>query len=282
MALYSKSYIELLKQGPLPGQIDPWAELGHYFQQIHSEMISHLLSQIRPSLLSMGYFAGRETSLQIAERREPDIHIRRRENAPSHTASLDYLQAAEVALAEPGVLLEGTEPELDALFIKARGSSELVTVVEIISPDKKTYTHLSYTYIERRNQLLEQGTHVVEIDLTRSIKRVVDETLVDRYPYHVAVHLHDQPSRFIGIAFAEPLKRCALPLRSEVIAVELQAAYEYAYRQPPIAVQILEEIGYHDSTLPFPTLLTESQRQTVVQAAQNWLAELKRLQVEAE
>lgn len=38
----SQAYIDHLKQGPFPQQVDPWVKTGRYFQQLHSEIISHL------------------------------------------------------------------------------------------------------------------------------------------------------------------------------------------------------------------------------------------------
>lgn len=67
---FSKAYVECLKQGPFPGRIDPWAETGLYFQQIHSGMINDFLSTLSETLLMMGYLAGRERSLQIIEPRQ--------------------------------------------------------------------------------------------------------------------------------------------------------------------------------------------------------------------
>jgi hypothetical protein len=75
---YSDMYVELLMRGPFPGTIDPWAEAGRYFHQIHAGMIGALLEQLRLPLLRMGYVASREVSLQIAEGREPDMAVRAR------------------------------------------------------------------------------------------------------------------------------------------------------------------------------------------------------------
>jgi hypothetical protein len=73
----SKAYVQHLFAGPFPGQIDPWAEDAHYFQQIHAGMIDQLLQQVRTPLAEMGYRVGREASLQIADNREPDIFVHR-------------------------------------------------------------------------------------------------------------------------------------------------------------------------------------------------------------
>jgi hypothetical protein len=60
-------YITLLTQGPFPDRIDPWAEVGYYFQQIHSCMIHELLEQLQPRLLPRGYVAGIEATHQTVE-----------------------------------------------------------------------------------------------------------------------------------------------------------------------------------------------------------------------
>jgi hypothetical protein len=40
---YADAYVEHWSAGPFPGRIDPWAEAGHYFKQIHGGVISELL-----------------------------------------------------------------------------------------------------------------------------------------------------------------------------------------------------------------------------------------------
>jgi hypothetical protein len=276
---YSDEYIQHLTQGGFPKQIDPFAESGRYFHQLHSEMISHLLGQIQQPLLGMGYIAGRETSLQIAEQCQPDIYVQRHtDESAQPQQAWNYSQAAEAVLAEPELMFEGIEPELDALHIKEWETGRLVTVIEIVSPRNKTELSLIQDYRERRTRLLQREVNIVEIDLTRSVKRLIHDAVVDTYAYHVAIMLYDQPPRLIGIEFGEALKRCAIPLRAEVIAVELQAAYDHAYRQTSIAGHIQSETHYRADTLPFPSLLTSDQHKTILDAVKNWQSELKRLQ----
>ena len=276
---YSDEYIQHLTQGAFPNQIDPFAEAGRFFQQLHSEMISHLLGQIQKPLLAMGYIAGREASLQIAENRQPDMFIRQQhEQVTDSEGTWSYAQAASSVLAEPGLMLEGNEPELDALHIKAWDTGQLVTVVEVVSPRNKTEPAAIQDYQERRTRLLQREVNVVEIDLTRSVKRLVHDALVETYPYDVAILLCDQSARLIGIDFGEALKRCAIPLRGEVVAVELQAAYDHAYQQTSIAGHIQTETQYRPDALPFPSLFTPEQHKIILNAVKNWQAQLKRLE----
>jgi hypothetical protein len=274
---FSKAYVEHLQKGPFPGQVDPWAEAGRYFQQIHSSMIDNLVAQSTPVLLEMGYIVGREASLQIADGREPDIFVQAAMNAPTSRLRWDYETAASEVLAEPGVSL-AAEVELDALHIKHLDTGDLVTVVEIISPGNKEKPDAMMNYRARRERLLiDRGVNVVEIDLTRSVKRLVLDTLVNRYAYHIAVYLPGYDPRLIGMDYGQALKRFALPLRGEVVPLELQAAYEHAYQLFAIAGQIDKYSSYAETELPFPSLLTDQQIAQALRAAAEWRAKLAEL-----
>lgn len=274
---FSTAYVEHRQQGPFPGRIDPWAEIGRYFQQIHAGMIGELLKQIQKPLLEMGYEAARETSLQIAEQREPDIYVRYTNSPEAPMPEWDYVASAQQILAEPGVMIEGQEPELHAIFVRDFESGDLVTVVEIVSPSNKNEKSQILDYGERRERIIRKGINVMEIDPTRSIKRLLQDVYVTTYAYHVAVYVPPQAPRVIGIDFGQPLKRVALPLRGEVIGMELQAAYDTAYQEPSIAGQIYSEGNYTEAALPFPSLLTPDQRREALVAIATWKGELERL-----
>jgi hypothetical protein len=95
---------------------------------------------------------------------------------------------------------------------------------------------------------------------------------------HSWILLHDQLPRLIGVELGAALKRCALPLRAEVLPVELQAAYDHAYQQTSLAGHIQAETQYRADTLPFPSLLTPDQHKIIMNTVQTWQSELKRLQ----
>lgn len=272
----SPEYVEHRLRGPFPNRVDPWAEVGRYFHQIHLGMIGSLLSQIQILLLPLGYEAGRETSLFILEGREPDLYIKHEQTLQTST-NWDYRTAAEAIRAEAGVAVEISLPEQDAIHVRDIETGKLITVVEIVSPSNKTSQPDIEAYRSRRDNVIRQGVNVVEIDATRSVKRLLQDVLTRAYAYHVAVYLPGQTGRLIGINYAEPLKRVALPLRGEVIPMELQDAYDAAYRQASIAGQIYSDGGYTEDNLPFPTLLTEPQRREATQAVQAWIERLEQL-----
>lgn len=267
-------YILRYAQGPFAGRVDFWAETPHYFSQLHSGIIAALLSQIWQPLLEKGYIASKEASLQIAEMRKPDIAVHAATERPGRL--LDYAAAAAAILAEPGIEVDLEEPELQAIHVRQADSNKLVTVVEIISPRNKAFLPDMLKYQDGRQHLLEQGVNVVEIDLTRSIKRLVEHTFTAHHWYHVAVFIPGESLRIVPMD-DEPLKRCALPLVDDVVGVELQTAYDLAYREATIAPQIEANQHYTFDQLPFPTLLTDEQRQKAIETIHHWRAELEKL-----
>jgi hypothetical protein len=264
--------------GPFYGSIDPWAEDPFYFSQLHSGIIAAILSQIWGPLIEMGYVASKEASLQIAELRKPDIAFFTASEKTKSQKRLDYSAAASAILAEPGISVDIGEPEYQAIFIRHAESGTLVTVVEVISPRNKAYLPDIVKYQEGRRALfLERGVNVVEIDATRSVKRLLEHSLTTQFPYHIAIFMPGESPRAIPIEFLAPLKRCALPLLDDVIGVELQTAYEIAYREATIAPQLENNRQYALEHLPFPSLLTAEQTATVLAKIEAWRAELKHL-----
>jgi len=279
---FSQAEISHVERGPFPGQIDPWAETGHYFKAIHSDMISNLIAMAKQPLFALGYVAGRETSLQISEGREPDIHILRQDAPAERFRHWNYELAAAEALAEPGVAVE-IENELEAVHIRDATSGDLVTVIEIVSPTNKISAAEITAYQERRTRLyLERGVKVVEIDPTRSIKRLTHNALTAAHPYHTSILLPGAAVRVVGVSWGQPLSRVALPLRNEVIPVELHDAYTRAYRQNTTAWHLHHDEHYTEDQLPFPSLLTAEQQREALAAVHTWQVELERLRTQKE
>lgn len=244
------AYVDHLARGPFPGQIDPWAEDAHYFHQLHGQLIGQLIQETEARLLALGYLVGREASLQILDQREP---------------------------AEPGEVMEAGI-DLEALHIRHIESGHLVTIVEVISPANKEKANLITDYRQRREKLVsEKYVHVVELDFTRSVKRLIFDPVSGRYPYHAALHLVNANPRLVGMHIGQPLATIALPLRGEVLPVALQPLWTACYRSVHTAPNILQDHGYAPDRLPFPSLLTDAQRASALWAVAAWKTELERL-----
>jgi hypothetical protein len=275
MVRLSPEVVSLLNRGPFPDRIDPWAEAGFTFQQIHGGMISALLQQLREPLASQGYFATREAALLISEARKPDIWIVDKSPDPEARPSWDYQVAAEGAHAEVG--LAADVEALEGIHIYAQDGGELVTVLELVSPSNKTDLYHMSAYHDYRYRLLAQGVHVVEIDPTRSVKRLFDHRIAQIYAYHIAIHLNDGRHFVVGSFYDQPLRRFALPLRQEVVALEPQAAYQASYREIGIADQLHHRSAYTEEHLPFPSLLTARDRAELLVRVEAWRERLAQL-----
>ncbi len=278
----SQAYYDLLERGPFPDRIDPWAEHGRYFQQIHAEMISVLRRNLKIPLREMGYIIGRETSLQIAEGREPDAYIQRTMQGVGRPPAWNYEEIAAELLAEPGVLLENAV-DIGALHIRDTTSGRLVTVIELISPGNKTTDTLIYDYQSRRERLIvEHGVHVLEVDATRSVKRLLYDGFVQHFPYHVVVFIAGESPRFMGVTLENPLPRIAIPLHQDAIAAEFGDVYHEAYTIASIAEYMLLEDHYTEQNLPFPSTLTNEQRKEALKSVSDWKHELDQLRAQTQ
>ncbi|MBL8134748.1 MAG: DUF4058 family protein [Anaerolineae bacterium] len=272
-------YAEILRRGPFPGCVDPWAEAGRYFHQLHGGIISEMLTRLNDRLIETPYSAGREISLQIVENKKPDLFVVSDHEPEVEPPSLpwDFRQAAEAVAALPMVDLISEEDALDAVYIYHEPTGEVVTVIEVVSPRNKADLADIEAYRVVRRRWMRNRVHIVEIDLTRSIKRLVDDPQIDAVCYHVAFHLFDQPARVSTIDCLEAIGRIAVPLRGEVIALDLGDAVSGAYRSAVLARHILRETDYAPDALPFPSLVTSEQRADLSARIASWRSELSRL-----
>jgi hypothetical protein len=271
----SEVRFQLETEGPFPRRIDPFAEAARYFQQIHSGMIYELQQQLRRPLYDRGYQIGKEASLQVVARREPDLFVREQQPGREPADAVDYPTMAQQLDLSPGTYLFDDEVEEDALVIKRADTGEIVTVVEVVSPRNKTHPQQVLAYQDQRLRLfLAQHINVVEIDPTRSTRRLVDSRTLDAFPYHIAIHIPGDPPRALTSHFEEPLKPLALPLRGEAVPVDAHAAYTRAYQTGGIAGQLHTDEVYQRGTLPNPETLTAMQQEAAIIAAKAWITRL--------
>lgn len=265
--------IELLKQGAFPEHFDPWLEKGRFFHQLHAQMIGNLLNEIQSRAIELGYIVGRETSIQISQS-EPDLSFRR--NRDLSPKPRDYAAAVLEISMETGIQFEPERAlELDRLFIESSSTGRVVTVLEIISPSNKNDYEKILLYQKRRQGLLDKAIDVVEIDLTRSYKHLINDEIAQSHPYHIAIHLHDAVSHYLGIKLRERLKSFALPLEDKVIPVELDRVYRKSYSELMLAFQMLNQKHYSLDNLPFPSTISDSERSEIWAALEAWLKSIE-------
>lgn len=246
------SMTEVLIEGPFVGMTDPFAEEDYYFNQIHGNMIGIMMAALSVPLLERGYLISREASLQITEGRKPDLAISVQPNQPKVTS-----QALAFADAHFGVMIADEEDTLSALTIR-RLDQTLVTVIELVSPGNKTSPLKIAAYRDARTRLfMEKMVNIVEIDLTRSTRRLYEHSLTLSCAYHVVTLVAHHGQFILPMEALQPLHRCEIPLNNESLPLDLQAHYERAYRDGTLAVQLQTRHGYAMNALPYQHLLTD-------------------------
>lgn len=260
----------LLDRGPFPGQMDLWAEHAHYFHGLHEQMIGEIIAMLKQPLRARGYVIARETSLQFTRQVIADSYITDDGRAKPGAAAVRYQTAAAAVMADVGFMVDDV-PVPTALKIYRREPYQLVTMIEIISPSNKNKLSEIENYMARRDHLhYAENIHIVEIDITRSYNRMLNNTIVDRSPYHAAVHVVDETTYFIPMSRGEPFKRIAIPLLGDAVALDLDKIYQQAYEGMGLANLMRVEGFYTSVKLPFPSLLTDAERDEALAAVAAW------------
>ncbi len=163
---------------PFPG-MDPYLE-GDLWQEFHdtldNSIRAQLLSRLPPryvALLAKRYVLDRPVlsilDLPSEQVIYPDVHIA----ALHDRAALAYAPASAGIAEPPFELLSPIPEQVPLLSVEIRDVAErrLVTVIEILSPVNKRGQGLR-EYVERRMELLQTRTHLLEIDLLRAGTRI--------------------------------------------------------------------------------------------------------------
>jgi len=164
---------------PFPG-MDPYLE-GEMWQEFHETLASAIRAQLQPhlvpkyvALLAKRYVLDRPSLSVIGLPAErviyPDVHV----VAPPGATVPSSSSSAAVAVVEPTVeLVSPIAEEVPLLSIEIRDTADrrLVTLIEILSPVNKRGEGFR-EYVERRMELLQTKTHLLEIDLLRQGARL--------------------------------------------------------------------------------------------------------------
>lgn len=186
---------------PFPG-MDPYLE-GELWQEFHetlaAEIRGQLLAQLPSNyvaLLAKRYVVGEPTSgvlpslgLNIVNWPQqrviyPDVHVaalperKLRESEVGYEAGVAVMEPVEVANPLPE-----TVPQL-SVEIRDVAQRRLVTLIEILSPANK-HSRGALEYHDRRIELLQTRTHLLEIDLLRGGARIQLLAEPPAAPYYI-------------------------------------------------------------------------------------------------
>jgi Protein of unknown function (DUF4058) len=156
---------------PFPG-MDHYLEDPALWPGLHHRLIVHSCDALQELLLPR-YFVEIGERVYLEDLREviyPDAIVHRRLPAPVAAGG----GAATLVADEPTVFTVETRQRETFLEIRAAGSHEVVTVIELISPANKHTSGRGWQeYRAKQDQVLGSTTHLVEIDLLRRGTQVV-------------------------------------------------------------------------------------------------------------
>ena len=155
--------------GPFPG-MDPYLEKPIRFPDLHHSFIIYTRAAIRAAL-PPGYLAFVEERVYIVPAGRaiiPDVFIRSRPVMPppsgGNVAVADVEDAPRLIRVEPL-----THRETFINIVDAEDHERVVTTLEILSPTNKAPRHPGREqYTRKQEDVLNSGTHLLEIDLLRT------------------------------------------------------------------------------------------------------------------
>ncbi|EKV03515.1 hypothetical protein Lepto7375DRAFT_5816 [Leptolyngbya sp. PCC 7375] len=235
---------------PLPG-MDPYLEHPRSWPNFHHRLISAIAISLGPQLRPK-YRVVVEEAIYQTEGQDsvlvgvPDVTIQKAkgtQSASEATLGTTVAQPILVDLPMPEVVRQGY------LEIREVATSEVVTVIEVLSPTNKRPGEGRRTYEAKRQVILASATNLVEIDLLRQWSPIVQlpEQLQTHYRILVSASSQRPQASLYAFNLPDPIPAFPLPLQeteSEPIVnlqnllgdIYDQSGYDLVidYSQPPV------------------------------------------------
>lgn len=257
---------------PFPG-MDPYLE-GEMWQEFHetfaSEIRAQILPELRPkyvALLAKRYVVDRPIlGIMQPERRTvyPDVHVVKPKNGSSYGEAYSSAPTGSVAVVEPTIELPSVMiEEVPILSIEIRDVAErrLVTLIEILSPVNKRGEG-AQEYAERRLEVMQTATHLLEIDLLCQGTRINLVGQPPEAPYYIYLSRFQRRPRtqVWALSIRHPLPILPVPLLppDPDVPLDLQAALTACF----------DLVGYEtllDYRLPPPKDLSDADKKWVAE-----------------
>ncbi|MCL1464320.1 DUF4058 family protein [Argonema galeatum] len=226
---------------PFPG-FDPYLEHPDFWPEVHSRLIvalaDSLVPQVRPKyeiaiekrIYEINPSNG-DNSLLVGL---PDLAVKRQSSNLNQSPS----QIAVAVVSSPVQPMTVTVPipekiKQNYLEVRDRGTSLVVTVIEILSPVNKRAGEGRDSYLQKRQRILGSLTNLVEIDLIRSFQPmpILENDIKSDYRVLISRYSHRPQAELYAFNLKDYLPAFSLPLRSEDIepTVNLQQLFSEIY-----------------------------------------------------
>ncbi|MEO0539376.1 MAG: DUF4058 family protein [Cyanobacteria bacterium P01_A01_bin.105] len=224
---------------PLPG-MDPYLEHPRSWPNFHHRLISAIAIELGPQLRPKYRVVVKEAIYQTEGQDSilvgvPDVTVQRARQQKS--GQVQTLSAAGVTVAQP-IWVDLPMPEVvrqGYLEIREVATSEVVTVIEVLSPTNKRPGEGRRTYEAKRQVIFASATNLVEIDLLRQWPSIfqLPEQLKTHYRILVSASAQRPQASLYAFNLPDPIPAFPLPLReteSEPI-INLQSLLSDIYDQ---------------------------------------------------
>ena len=224
---------------PFPG-MDPFLEAAEVWEDVHANLATELRAQLQPQLVPRyvavltPYVTYEDVTISIPTAIKPDVAVLQ-SGATVHPAAGGAAVPAPI-LGVTAVAEREVPARTQRIEIRAVGSQNLVTVIEILSPANKRPGSESFeAYARKRRDLLRSDVHLLELDLLRrGVRRPLETPLPDA-PYFVFLsRVEERPTVAIWpLTFRAALPIVPVPLRipDQDVTVDLAAALAQVYEQ---------------------------------------------------
>jgi hypothetical protein len=230
----------MAKVSPFPG-MDPWLE--SHWEPVHHRCIEALCDQINEQLPD-DLFVDVEITVYVLDSQDQRSLVR------PDGAVFDLERPADAsggysiknrAVATPVLIPTFSEPvrQGTAVIRSLETGHPLVTAIEIFSPSNKFRREGRHTYRQKRRRYRRAGANVVEIDLLRGGRSLVDVQVQFVLPVHRAAYravvcrAGGSTVEYYPLRLRERLPTIRVPLRpaDPDVFIDLQTPIDGAYRK---------------------------------------------------
>lgn len=204
---------------PLPG-MDPYLEHPQSWPNFHHRLITAIAISLGPQLRPTYRVVVEEAIYQTEGQNSvlvgiPDVAVQKARRTQSNQESANGVQTE---IAQP-ILVDLPMPEVvrqGYLEIRNVATSEVVTVMEVLSPTNKRPGEGRRTYEAKRQTILASPTNLVEIDLLRQWPPIVQlpEQIKTHYRILVSASVNRPRASLYAFNLQEPIPAFPLPLRA--------------------------------------------------------------------
>jgi Protein of unknown function (DUF4058) len=224
---------------PYPG-VDPYLEGQHFWEDFHPSFLTYLrdaLNDVLPERY-VAQLGERFRLVELSERKarsvRPDVAVVEQAGRSTRRAAPPAPTAGTITLEPVAIPLPAVETELQEVWIEIRRRTGRapVTVIELLSPTNKTGDGF-VEYKAKRNSLIRQRIHLIEIDLLLGGRRLpMGKPLPPGDFYAIVSRAQQRPqSEVYAWSVRDPLPMIPIPLAKpdpDVMA-ELGAVFTMAY-----------------------------------------------------